>query len=607
MDPLANYSALQAIGFATGAALCCMLGALQLRIDREERISSPYPWLWAICLVWNIGNFLQYTFILAGHSPNSTSVGVAALFAWSVITGATTYILLIVQRSLQVSSVLKRGLMFVSTIVNAALVLLFVAAVFSERPPLAFFSVLRLSFASAVAHVVVCGLLRLIRRRSVKTEPIPVHRRIKLNRVTVILILPLLSSTVALFSGAEGGWLDTIAQTIALQWAIPFVVVMAAFLADWAYADVVLKRTLRLLVCVCIAALLMYFLLGKQSGLPVVVGTIAGAALLFGAPWLKQKMDEFVDAVLLKRPDYDAIATRFAEQVNDAASQAEVMSLMQVTTRDALKHRAAVDPALTMDIPLATRTPVPDSVSRLLMQGELAFLRNITREASRRLEVLAAEEERREARLREERLSHAVTEAELIALRAQVNPHFLFNTLNAIVDLISSAPQIAEAMTERLAEFFRYTLARSQQTLSTVREELEFTRHYLGIESIRFGERLKVQIDGDAKLDDMKVPSLILQPLVENAIRHGIAPKLGGGTVCVNAHREGQFIQLCVQDDGVGMQAESSIVSNGSGVGLRNVRERLRSLHGDKAVVTIASGLNGSGTSVTLLLPVDGH
>ena len=605
MDPSPGYSALQAIGFATGAALCCMLGALQLRIDRVERISSPYPWLWAVCLLWNVGCFLQYMLILAGRSPTSTAVGVAALLAWSAITGATSYILSIVQRSLNISRVLGRVLLFVSTIASATIIAFFAAAVFLEQPTLSFPSVMRLSFANAVANWALCGLLYLTHRQPRHAEAETARPRIGMNRVRVVLILALPISSFALFSDAQG-MLSAIAQTVAQQWAIPFVVVTASFYANRVYADVVLKRTLRLLGCVCISALLMRFIFGGDDGLSIVVATMVGSALLFGAPWLTHALDGFVDTVLLKRPDYAAIAAQFAERVHHTASAQEVTALMQATIRDALKHRTPVAPALTADIPLATSTPAPNSVSQLFMQGELAFLRAIASDGNRRLEVLANETERREARLREERLSRAATESELAALRAQINPHFLFNTLNSIAELISSAPQIAEGMTERLAEFFRYTLSRSQKTLSTVRDELEFTRHYLEIESIRFGKRLQVHIDGDEKLNDMKVPSLILQPLVENAVRHGIAPKRGGGTVSVSAKLEGRLIQLRVLDDGVGMQAGNSIASSGSGIGLQNVRERLRALHGDRAVVTIAAGLNGCGTLVTLLLPIDG-
>jgi len=599
-DPSPVYYALQAIGFATGAALCCMFGALQMRVERAEKLSSTYPRLWAICLAWNIGNFLQYSLILAGHSPTSTPVGAAALLAWSAVTGAMPYILLTVQRSLQLPPVLKIAPLFLSTIVSAAIVFLFGAAVFSERAPFSFYAVIGFSFADAVAHWVVGGLLFLVHLRSVPVERTSPQRRVWFKTIVGALLL-VAAQTLAYFTGEEGGWLNIVPKTIAEQWSIPFVVVMAAFLADWIYADVVLKRTLRLLVCVCIAAVLMYLLLGKDADLLMVFATIAVAALSFGAPWLKQKIDAFVDTVLLKRPDYDAIAARFVEQVSHAASKDEVMALMQATTRDALKHRRAQNPALTMDIPLATYTPVPESVSQLFMQGELAFVRNVATEADRRLDVLANEIERREATVREERLRFEAKRAELSALRAQVDPHFLFNTLNAIADQITTAPKAAEAMTERLADFFRYTLTRTPETMATVHQELEFARLYLEIEAARFGERLQVQINHDPAADEVNVPALILQPLVENAVRHGIAPQRQGGAIRVSSQQQGRQIELIVADNGIGM----SSVARESGIGLKNVRERMKVLYGEKATVTIAAGQDGRGTVVTLRLPIN--
>src|SRR5262249_52102090 len=154
-------------------------------------------------------------------------------------------------------------------------------------------------------------------------------------------------------------------------------------------------------------------------------------------------------------------------------------------------------------------------------------------------------------------------------------------------------------MTERLAEFFRYTLTRTERTLATLDEELQFVRQYLDIEQVRFGGRLRVELSANADLAKKMVPALILQPLVENAIRHGLAPKPEGGCISVSAVREGAFLRLEVADDGVGMRKDSR---RGTGVGLQNVRERLIALYGDAARMSIDSG-SPRGTCVSLLLP----
>src|SRR5262245_18970343 len=158
-------------------------------------------------------------------------------------------------------------------------------------------------------------------------------------------------------------------------------------------------------------------------------------------------------------------------------------------------------------------------------------------------------------------------------------------------------------MTERLAEFFRYTLTRTEQTLATLDEELQFVRHYLDIEQVRFGERLCVELSSGPDIAQAMVPALILQPIVENAIRHGLAPKPGGGRISISAAREGKFLRLQVADDGVGIRQDAR---RKGGVGLQNVRERLRASYGDDARMNIDSG-SAQGTCVSLLLPTNGR
>jgi two-component system LytT family sensor kinase len=197
-----------------------------------------------------------------------------------------------------------------------------------------------------------------------------------------------------------------------------------------------------------------------------------------------------------------------------------------------------------------------------------------------------------------------LTEAELKALRTQVDPHFLFNTLNTIADLISSNPLQAEGMTERLAECFRYALSRHSRDLSTLDDELEFARHYLEIEQVRFGDRLRVELSrGDARGNE-PVPSLLLQPLLENAIRHGLAPIREGGSISVTAKREGEYLRLQVSDDGVGLRPDFGARL---GVGLQNVQERLHTLYPQAAKFTIASRVGERGTCVTILVPLHGN
>jgi sensor histidine kinase YesM len=155
-------------------------------------------------------------------------------------------------------------------------------------------------------------------------------------------------------------------------------------------------------------------------------------------------------------------------------------------------------------------------------------------------------------------------------------------------------------MTERLAECFRYALAKHSRNLSTLDEELNFARHYLEIEQVRFGERLRVQLSRGDALGSEAIPSLLLQPLLENAIRHGLAPVREGGCVSVRAHREGERLFLSVEDDGVGLRPG---FDSRTGVGLRNVQDRLRT-YAATAEFLIGARPGGRGTLVTIVIPL---
>jgi two-component system LytT family sensor kinase len=217
------------------------------------------------------------------------------------------------------------------------------------------------------------------------------------------------------------------------------------------------------------------------------------------------------------------------------------------------------------------------------------------------MEALAHARETIERQSREARLRQLAAQAELKALRAQINPHFLFNSLNTIADLIVTDPPKAEAMTLLLSKVFRHVLMNTDQQLTRVSEEMEFLRTYLGIEQVRFGERLSVQMELDPAVAQEKIPSLILQPVVENAIKHGLAPKIGAGRLSITAKPEGEFVRLAVEDDGVGAAAAPAPV-NGNGLGLKIIAERLRTLYHDRAVLRFEAA-ESAGSRVTILIP----
>ncbi len=195
-------------------------------------------------------------------------------------------------------------------------------------------------------------------------------------------------------------------------------------------------------------------------------------------------------------------------------------------------------------------------------------------------------------------LETQLAQAELRALRMQLQPHFLFNTLHTIGALVDEDPVKARRMTTRLGDFLRMTLEGSSAAEIPLHQELTFLRHYLDIEQIRFGPRLSVVEAMDPALVEAKVPNLILQPLVENAVRHGLAPREGGGTLTLRAEQVGEDLRLQVVDTGKGLPSQP-----GFGIGLSNVARRLAQLYGDRGRLTLEPA-PGGGTCATVILPL---
>lgn len=203
----------------------------------------------------------------------------------------------------------------------------------------------------------------------------------------------------------------------------------------------------------------------------------------------------------------------------------------------------------------------------------------------------------RDRELEEARLRQAKTDAELAALQARINPHFLFNTLNSIAALINEDPGKAEEATWQLSSLFRYALQANSRSLVTVEDELTIVRRYLDIETLRLGDRLRYEIDVAPDLATVEIPALLLQPLVENAIKHGIAPEINGGTVRIAGARVDGRAVFAVSDTGSGTAAQS-----GTGVGLDNVRKRLETIYGPGASVTLSRQDRATTTRVTIPL-----
>jgi hypothetical protein len=205
----------------------------------------------------------------------------------------------------------------------------------------------------------------------------------------------------------------------------------------------------------------------------------------------------------------------------------------------------------------------------------------------------------RERELRTTQLEARLAEAQLQVLRMQLHPHFLFNALNTISALMHKDVDAAERMLARLADLLRLALASSGAQEVPLKEELAFLQRYLEIEQIRFRDRLHIDIDAEGEVLDALVPNLILQPLVENAIRHGLAQRLERGTIRISAHREGAGLELAVEDDGPGLAS----FTDREGIGLGNTRARLAQLFGAAHRFSLESA-PGGGLAVRMTIPL---
>ena len=437
----------------------------------------------------------------------------------------------------------------------------------------------------------------------------------------------------------------------------PFLAVLGAmfFFANFRSSDLLIKHSLRVVAAVSIGAAAWFFLSDTLPGLALHLGAfpkvaraaLAGgliAALLLLFYVLARLIGDLVDGWLLHQPDFRATLRLLWDKIGENDSESDLFAAAEAIVCKALDIRARVlersevpgieahaaanagrswelpydDPGRRLlpglDVHLLFPIRVhgeigfvaavaPGPWRRSLLNGEIEFLENAAGQIGSRLEALAHEREKLERQNREATLRELAAQAELKALRAQIHPHFLFNSLNTIADLIVTDPAKAEAMTVLLAKVFRHVLAQSEQPLIRVAEEMEFLRTYLGIEQVRFGTRLRVSIQVDPAVSQEPIPSLILQPVVENAIKHGLAPKVGDGHIRISAGRDGGFVRLAVEDDGVGCAPAGSIAgTTGNGLGLKIISDRLRRLYDGEARLDFEP-VESLGSRVTILIP----
>jgi signal transduction histidine kinase len=409
----------------------------------------------------------------------------------------------------------------------------------------------------------------------------------------------------------------------------------------FALADIFFKRVLTLLVVVS-GALLLYVTVAVPHVIPwagsdpfhprailAVLGLWTVAALTY--PLVRRAADRIVDRLILRRVDYrdlraaieaESLTHEVPEDILDGACRALAPALaatevrwrardddepeLAVTFGSQRNAQVASVPVPTVESPAYVIEVGPLSGGRRLLSDDTAMLEAVALVVARRIDVIRVTRERYERSLREEEVLRLATEAELRALRAQLNPHFLFNALTTIGHLIQEAPGRALETLYRLTGLLRAVLRRPDGDFTTLGEEVELVQSYLAIERARFEQRLQVAIEVPLELASVRVPAFVLQPLVENAVKHGIAPSRAGGRVIVEASMTGEppsaMLTLVVSDSGVGIAADDLARRRASGIGLSNVERRLHRHFGAAASLAVTSH-PGRGTRVEITLP----
>jgi hypothetical protein len=418
--------------------------------------------------------------------------------------------------------------------------------------------------------------------------------------------------------------------------SIPLAVAILYQDYPFAFADLFLKRALTLIGLVgaaSVAVSVSGVALGALTALSatqvsLLIGGWVGITLAY--PWLARAVAWFVDTVLLTRPDYRAVEAQFARRIELVDDPTRVLDELGATLSHALSAAAVswrpddtaetrVSELVKVDAGRRAKVRIPVSErpgyvvdvdgltgGRRILSGDVTLLSAVALVAARRIDGIRLAQERYTQQLRERDIAQLATEAELRALRAQLNPHFLFNALTTIGYLVQEAPDRAVDTLVRLTTLLRAVL-KSEGEFTTLGRELEMIDAYLAIELARFEQRLRVHVEVPAECRSIRVPALLIQPLVENAVKHGIASTRSGGELTIAARLNGvegnRTLQVTVADAANDDPARPRRRHGWKrGVGLSNVERRLDCHYGKAASLAIRP-YDGDGTIVEVTIP----
>ncbi len=638
------------IGFITGAVLYAMILVLVLQTSRKSVLRNvdgarvtPLRrlslWTAVLGLLWNVGGLAS--FLLPAASPDLLKhvLQVTALSALGFLPAVVVHSFLQTGMRRHVRwnrRILLAGAYALSAgagVFNALAVIPGTTVVAVEAVPL---------LAMGFVLLLVVVLADTVRQQG-------------WDHHAGVVTLAALAAAAIPFSHHQSGeyawWVELIGHHASLPLALAILYQDFRF----AFGDIFLKRALSLIGLVGIAMGL-YAGLGASQFIPrteqpspfmdaVLIGLWVGTALLY--PHVSRAVSWVVDTVVLRRPDYEKFQDDVAQAImrrdtpeaildQCCAMLKPVLSTEEIewasmeereidgppTRSPSRKPIVARDaPHVTVEIPTVDPPhycirigPLPHG--RRLLSDDLYHLEALAHLVSRRIMTVRVTHERCAQVLREQEMQKLATESELRALRAQLNPHFLFNALTTIGYLIQTSPAKAVDTLMRLTDLLRSVLKRLDQELTTVGHEMDLIRAYLEIERMRFEDRLTVHIDVPESVREVPIPALIIQPLVENAVKHGIQPSASGGHVRITAWieeacdcREQGFpprLHFQVWNTGGERGSAPNGDGRGTGLGLSSIRQRLALHYSERATMDVKSSAE-QGTAVNILIPLDGH
>ena len=619
MNALNSASLINLLGFTVGVALYALLFAMIVRHRKPQTFDFLLFTTAVLGFLWNAGEL--FDFIARDFSQIPTAPILQAI-SYSALGFLPSVVVYSAWKNSETENTKIRLLTFFAYALSAfASLLHFYSAIVLNVAP----SDLALRILTFGSLALLAGLLIFTFRQTLEKKAV---------WITALLIFAV-SSLHLSSQKEENSWLI---ELVAHQSSLPLA--LAILLQDYrfAFADLFLKRALSLLLLASLAFGLYVFaavpLLAwhethdrNDVQAAVIVLTLwITTALVY--PLLHNFAVWLVDKVILRRANYEKLQKDIAQIIEKRSNKTSVLDAICERLKSALTANEAIWKEIEMSenfLPTVNFSAdkaeifVPTAESpffeihlqgfsggRKLLSDELQMLETIGLLAARRIDNLRVTEERHEKEMQTKEFSKLATEAQLKALRAQINPHFLFNALTTIGYLIQTSPEKAFTTLMKLTQLLRGIL-RSNSEFTTLGEEINLIENYLEIEQTRFEERLKVKIDVEQDLRKIRVPALILQPLVENAIKHGISKAKSGGEVQISAKLETEkdkvFLKLCVSDSGAGVKFDDLTESRRNGLGLNNVEQRLFSYYGKSARLTIESE-SGKGTMAEISLPI---